>query len=403
MDTLLRNPLNVFDRQSETPSLNDKNSSSAPFPPDLYRDRHDQDAVNGRRQPRTVLVLGGGGMRGMAHIGVLKAFERLGMTFDAVVGTSIGALVGAMAAGGMGTEQMTEVVSKLQKDDYFRLNFLKILLKGVRTSSLYRGDTFRDRLRELLPTMSFGELKLPFYCNAVRLETGGQVFWGTPGCDEISLIDAVYSSCCLPGIFEPYQHDGHHYMDGGITDPLPLRFAKTLRPDLIVAVDLTTKATFKAPNYKDRVVSTLYRSFEIVEEVVVEQMLHLHADRRCVLIQPKVAHLARFDFDDVPEVVRLGEEAALRVLTSHAATRNLVHDGDMDGLSCPVTPRDYVSIHIDPSLCIGCGNCEMVCETEAFWAHGDNAEVRKLSNYECTRDHACARNCPTSAITLGNL
>ena len=353
-----------------------------------------------------MLVLGGGGMRGMAHIGVLRALERLGLTYDAVVGTSIGALVGAMAAGGLPTDEMEAIVSKLQKEDYFRLNFVKFLLKGVRASSLYRGDTFRERLAELLPPIGFDEMRVPFFCNAVRLESGGQVFWGTPGLEDIALIDAVYSSCCLPGIFEPYEYDGNHYMDGGIIDPLPIRFAKSLRPDLILAIDLTTKATFKAPNYKDRVVSTLYRSFEIAEEVLVENLLHMHADRRCVLVQPKVAHLARFDFNEVPDIIRLGEEEAVRVLTSHAATRSLVVADGVDGISCPVQPRDYVSIRIDPNLCIGCGNCEMVCETQAFWAqgaHGSKAEVRKLSNYECTRDHACARNCPTSAIHLGNL
>jgi NTE family protein len=372
--------------------LNDKSPSSSVEVSD-----------DGRTQPRTVLVLGGGGMRGMAHIGVLKALERLGLRYDAVVGTSIGALVGAMAAGGLSTDEMTRIVADLQKEDYFRLNFVKFLLKGVRASSVYRGDTFRERLRELLPPIGFDEMRVPFFCNAVRLETGGQVFWGTHGLDDIPLIDAVYSSCCLPGIFEPYQRDSFHYMDGGIIDPLPLRFAKTLRPDLIIAVDLTTKATFKAPDYKNRVVSTLYRSFEIAEEVLVENLLHMHADRRCVLIQPKVAHLHRFDFNEVPDVIALGEEETVRVLTSHAATRSLVVDDDVDGLSCPVTPRDYVSIRIDSELCIGCGNCEMVCETQAFWGHGDRAEVRKLSNYECTRDHACARNCPTNAIQLGNL
>ena len=193
-------------------------------------------------------------------------------------------------------------------------------------------------------------------------------------------------------------------MDGGIVDALPLRFAKTLSPDLIIAVDLTIKATFKTPNYESRVLQTLFRAFEIAEEVVVEQSLHMHADYRTALIQPKVGHLARFDFDNVPEVVRLGEEETLRVLTSHAATRNLVTDSEViPGLSCPVTPRDYVSVRIDPAACIGCGMCEMVCETDAFYAHGLKASVRKLSNYECTRDHACARNCPTGAIKLGNL
>jgi NTE family protein len=356
-----------------------------------------------RRQPRTVLVLGGGGMRGMAHVGVVKAMRRLGIAFDAVVGTSIGSLVGAMAAGGYSNERMEEIVFRLQKDDYFRLNFLKFLMKGVRASSVYRGDLFRDRLEEILPGLRIGEMEVPFFCNAVRLETGGLVFWGTPGNTDISLVDAVYSSCCLPGIFEPYQREGYHYMDGGIVDALPLRFARLLRPDLIIAVDLTVKATSKHPNYKDRVLSTLYRSFEIAEEVITEQSLHMHADERTVLVQPKVGHLSRFDFENVPEVVRLGEEAMTRVLVSHAATRNLVREDLFEGDSCPVTPRDYVSLRIDSHRCIGCGNCQMVCETGAFWGRGDLAEVRKRHNYECTRDHACARNCPVGAIFLGNL
>jgi len=357
-----------------------------------------------QRRPRTVLVLGGGGMRGMAHIGVLKSLEQLGFAFDAIVGTSIGSLVGAMACAGYSTDRMEETVGKVQKGDYFRLNFLKFLTKGARTPSMFRGDTFRERLREILPEGGLSDLSVPFFCNAVRLETGGSVFFGTPGFDDISLVDAVYASCALPGVFEPFEHDGYNYMDGGIVDSVPLRFAKTLRPELIIAVDLSIKSTYKTPNYKSRVLSTLYRSYEIVEEVLVEHALHMQMDYRTVLIQPKVGHLARFDFDDVPAVVKIGEEEAQRVLTSHAATRNLVpSDEIIEGLSCPIRPRDYVGVRIDPVRCIGCGMCEMVCETDAFFTGGDKASVRKHSNYECTRDHACSRNCPTGAISLGNL
>ena len=195
-------------------------------------------------------------------------------------------------------------------------------------------------------------------------------------------------------------------MDGGIVDAVPLRFAKTLRPELILAVDLSVKATFKAPNYKSRVVGTLFRAFEIAQEVLVEHQLHMHVDADTVLIQPKVGHLDRFDFKDVPDIVRRGEEEALRVLTSNAATRHWAQPAALkalDGLACPVEPRDYVRVHVDPEACIGCGLCEMVCETDAFWARDGALTVRKLANYECTRDHACARNCPTGAIRLGNL
>jgi NTE family protein len=357
----------------------------------------------GSRRPRIILVLGGGGMRGMAHIGVLKAMHRLGIQFDAVVGTSIGALVGAMAAGRYSIERMEELIQDIEKGDYFQLNFLKFLMKGARAPSMYRGERFRERLQEILPSSSFDELPVPFYCNAVRLETGGAVFWGSPGFRQISLIDAVYSSCALPGIFEPYGDGEYHYMDGGIVDPVALRFARTLAPDIIIAVDITIKAAMKTPDYKSRVMSTLLRAFEIAEEVVAEQNLHMHVDYRVALIQPKVGHLARFDFQDVANVVRLGEEEALKTLTSHAATRDLVSSTLGDGLSCPVTPRDFVAVRIDAEACIGCGICEMVCETDAFWARGPKATVRKLSNYECTRDHACQRNCPTGAIKLSNL
>lgn len=200
------------------------------------------------KRPRTVLVLGGGGMRGIAHIGVLRALRTLGIQYDAIVGTSIGSLIGAMAAGGYDLEKIESIIRDVQKQDYFRLNFVKLLLKGTRAPSMYQGRTFRESLQRILPEVGLAEMKVPFYCNSVQLESGGSVFWGAPGFDEVSLVDAVYASCALPGVFEPYEWRENNYMDGGIVDSVPLRFAKTLRPELIIAVDLTVKGTYKAPN-----------------------------------------------------------------------------------------------------------------------------------------------------------
>lgn len=342
-------------------------------------------------------------MRGMAHVGVLRAMRDLGIEYDAIIGTSIGSLVGAMAAGGMPVDAIEEIVADVQKGDYFKLNFVKLLLKGTRAPSMYQGERFRESIAKILPDVGFSDMSVPFFCNSVRLESGASVFWGAPGFEDVDLVDAVYASCALPGVFEPFVHDGHNYMDGGIVDAVPLRFAKTLKPDLIIAVDLTVKGTYKAPDYKQRVVSTLFRAFEVVEEVLVEQALHMHVDQTVALIQPKVGHLHRFDFEQMPDVVQMGYQEAVRVLTSHATTRDLVLETPVEGLACPVAPHDYVSLHIDPTRCVGCGMCEMVCETDGFWAQGQTASVRKMHNYECTRDHACARNCPTNAISLGNL
>ncbi|MFT7680561.1 MAG: NTE family protein [Planctomycetota bacterium] len=364
------------------------------------------DPKNPFPQCDTVLVLGGGGMRGMAHIGVLAELERLGIKFDAVVGTSIGSLIGAMVAAGNGVETIREIVSELDKDDYFKLNAIKFLLKGIRTPSIYQGAQFRRSLERLLPEKTMAELEMPFWCNSVALESGANVFWGAPGFEHVSCVDAVYASCALPGVFEPYQYKDMHYMDGGIVDPLPLRWARLFRPKRIIAVDLTIKGTYNTRPYKQRAVGALFRSFEITQEVIVEQMLHMHSGDDVILIQPKVGHLHRFDFDEVPDVIEAGAREARRVLLSHPATREEIDPArfsEFEGAACSVAPAEYVSLHLDPAACVGCGLCTMVCETEAYGLGDGIAEVLKPHNYECCKDYACARNCPTRAIRLGNL
>jgi len=351
-----------------------------------------------------LLVLGGGAMRGMAHIGVLRALERMNIRIDGIVGTSIGSLIGAMFTGPSSVAEIEELLPGLAKDDYFRLNFAKFLRKGLRAPSMYSGETFRRSLERLIRAESFDDLRIPFFCNSVCLETGGPVFFGTRGFRDIPLVEAVYGSCALPAVFEPLLWKGRHFMDGGITDALPLRFAKLLQPTRIIAVDLTVKPAHRPPSYRPHAISTLFRAFDIVENVITEQMLHMHVSHEVVLIQPKLAEMDRFDFDRIHELVEAGESEAYRVLTSHPLTRDLVDAPDLpDGLACPVTPREFVSLRVDSEICIGCSMCEMTCETAGFGARGDVAQVLKPRNFECTRDQACVRACPTGAIRLGNL
>src|SRR5690606_25980902 len=101
---------------------------------------------SGKEQPRTILVLGGGGMKGMAHIGVWKALEESGVRPDAIIGTSIGALIGACLAGGLGWRQLAEIARKLKKEDIIEINRRAVWLGGVREPAVFEGDHFQEYL-----------------------------------------------------------------------------------------------------------------------------------------------------------------------------------------------------------------------------------------------------------------
>ncbi len=353
---------------------------------------------------RTVLVLGGGGMRGYCHIGVIRAIERLGIRIDEVVGTSMGAVMGGLYATGMDSRRIEEVASQITFKDYFKLNLLKFLVKGYRHASVYKGKTFLQFLRRWLPQQHFAELPRPFFCNALSLKTGRSQFFGLPGADEVPVGDAVYASACLPAVFEPMELLGDHYIDGGMTETLGLRLAKARKPDLVIAVDLSHRDLHAETDYRASLPHILSQTYEIMGMALNEQNLHRYVDDRTVLIKPKVSHIGLLDMPDVTEIVRLGEREALEVLTTHPLTRyhcDPVVVAEEDRIAS--SPRDHVRLHVDMNACIHCGICAATCVTSGFAAVPIGDVVRKLHNYECTRDGACERNCPTGAIRLGNL
>ena len=146
-------------------------------------------------------------MKGVVHVGVLRALTRLGIQVDEVIGTSIGAVIGALFCSGLSVENLDELTQDLSRRDFFRLNVLKFLVKGYRHASLYKGELFMDFLDQRLPVKTFQELDRPFFCNALSLIDGSMRYFGLPGQDSISLKEAVYASASLPGIFEPLEYE----------------------------------------------------------------------------------------------------------------------------------------------------------------------------------------------------
>src|SRR5439155_4200041 len=145
--------------------------------------------------------LGGGGMKGFAHIGVMKALEERGIEPTLWAGTSIGALLAAARIGGVLPDDLARKAEALRRRDLFRINHLGMLMERMRSPSIYLEEPLRALVQSVVPTGTFNDLAVPLYVNTVDLERGAQLIWGTPGLLSADLQDAVYASCALPGYF----------------------------------------------------------------------------------------------------------------------------------------------------------------------------------------------------------
>ena len=173
------------------------------------------------------LALGGGGVRGVAHIGVLRALENHGFKVRAIAGTSAGGLVGAVYAAGFSTEKIETTVKELDQNRSFerRTNDQPSLL-GLASVA--------KKLSTLLADCTFDDLDIPFAATAVSLYSGKEIILR-----KGKVIDAVMATIAVPGVFPSQEIGGRVLVDGGVLDPVPVRLARWMRPDLpVVAVML---------------------------------------------------------------------------------------------------------------------------------------------------------------------
>ena len=156
------------------------------------------------------LVLSGGGARGVAHVGVLKALDEMGVQFSMVSGTSAGSIVGALYAAGHKPDEIFCIIKNLS------------IFKSVRPAwtwaGLLRMDGLRDLLHQHIPHNSFEKLKLPLTVAATEIKKGRIEYFNSG-----ELIPAILSSCSIPAVFNPMSYNGGMYVDGGLFDNLPVR------------------------------------------------------------------------------------------------------------------------------------------------------------------------------------
>jgi NTE family protein len=158
----------------------------------------------------TGLVLSGGGARGVAHLGVIKALEEKGVSIDHISGTSAGAITGALYSYGYKPDEVLEIIAKTS---FFRSIKFAWTLRGLLSI-----DGLHDVLLKHMPPNSFESLKIPLTVCATDIKRG-RVEYFRKG----ELIPAILSSSCVPAVFDPYRFNGQLYLDGGILDNLPVK------------------------------------------------------------------------------------------------------------------------------------------------------------------------------------
>ena len=273
---------------------------------------------------RTALVLSGGGAKGSAHIGVLKAIEELEIEIDLVIGVSIGAVIGAGYAILKDSRKLEEYAYEVYKRSRkLKLNMERMISGNLSRLAVKIGCWYMNTVRSALPAgvyfkafrKAFGDLTfkdtvLEFHAIATDLKTGETIILS-----EGKLMKALEASMAIPGIFPPVEMDGKILVDGGTTNNLPVDIAKSLGADFVIAVDLSSR---KIPHPKPTANSYLVFLDRVRDRMMTDRLASM-AD---VYIHPPVDGIDTLDFSRTLELVDVGYKTALEEIQKFKS-RNL--------------------------------------------------------------------------------
>jgi len=300
-----------------------------------------------RSRAKIALVLGGGGLKGFAHIGVIRALQELAIDPTVVAGTSIGALIAAAYGGGMSVQEMSDRARRLQRRDLFRINRMGMLLERTRSPSIYLEAPLRAVVESVVPAKTFHEMGKRILVNTVDIQRGTQLVWGLHGLRDANVADAVYASCALPGFFPPGVIDRRHCVDGGVIDNLPVA-AASLGMDIVLAVDTGSSDVVPENDIAVHGFTSIYmRAATTMMHALQLAPFAAWNKPPMILIRPKVSHIGWFSFSHTDEVIEAGYTAAMEALSNFEEC--------MHGTG--VYPRRSMEIIVDPNKCIGCELC----------------------------------------------
>ena len=244
--------------------------------------------------PRVGLALGGGAARGFAHIGVIQVLEEQGIKVDLVAGTSAGSLVAALYASGLSGREMAVLAENMDEGSITDWAFP--------TRGLIRGEALARYIREKTGGKQIEQMKLPLGIVATDLSDGSGILFrrGDTGA-------AVRASSSVPAVFQPVKIGSREYVDGGLVAPVPVRYARQMGAELVIAVDISSPPEEKPGGDAVRM---LLQTFSIMGRSINNFELS-DAD---VVLRPKLDGVGSADFSARKRSVQAGREVALGAL-----------------------------------------------------------------------------------------
>lgn len=245
------------------------------------------------------LALSGGGARGFAHFGVLKALEELGIKVDVISGTSAGAIVASFYACGYSVEEAKKIVSGK--------NLFKIVWPAFSWKGVFSMTRSEDIFRKHFEKDNFSEAKIPLHIVATNLNSGKpEVF--TKG----QLVKPMMASCCIPFIFDPVKINDQIYVDGGLTNNLPVESIRDAC-DIVIGVNVS-------PVLKEERLGGTKKMIERISMVSLSANVAQSSKQCDLLIEPKsLRSYGTFDIKMANEIVEIGYEATHHAFEMNAA------------------------------------------------------------------------------------
>ena len=260
-----------------------------------------------RPAAKIALVLGGGATRGFAHVGVIKALEAQGIVPDIVVGTSAGAVVGGLYAAGYSGFELQKLVLQLEESQFSDWSLPdRGVLKGEALQSFVNNAVGQR------PMEKFGKLLAVV---ATDLNSGEAIVFRTGNTGM-----AIRASSSVPGLFQPVAINGREYVDGGLVSPVPVRIARSVGADFIIAVDISSKPQFGKTR---STIEVMLQTFSIMGQTISQRELP-EAD---IVIRPHTPELRATDFQDRHLAVLEGEKAVAAILPELKARLAKLREG----------------------------------------------------------------------------